>query len=102
MNLRFCLRLRLNPCPFWEKVIEIFAIIILAAALLYALYFLGKKIIQLFRYLAELIRRLREESSWAGDTTGYSDERGAFWTASLRKIYGDALREWLIDSQKRG
>jgi len=82
--------------PFWEKVIEIFAIIILAAALLYALYFLGKKIIQLFRYLAELIRRLREESSWAGDTTGYSDEKESLldWQ-SLRKIYGDALREWL-------
>ena len=83
------------PSPFWEKVTEIMAYAVLLILSAFALFFLAKQLVKLWRRLAAWLKKLMEDG-WAGEHAGYSDEKESLidWQI-IKQSYVDGIREWL-------
>jgi hypothetical protein len=82
--------------PFWEKVTEIMAYAVLLILSAFALFFLAKQLVKLWRRLAAWLKKLMEDGRWAGEHAGYSDEKESLidWQI-IKQSYVDGIREWL-------
>lgn len=85
-----------EPSPFWEMVSTVLGYLALIIAGIGFIFLLGKVLIKLFKFLAELVKRLMSQSNWTGDTYGYVDEKESLidWQA-IKNAYTDNLKEWL-------
>lgn len=85
-----------EPSPFWDAVVQVVGTVILAAALLFAVYFLIKQLIRLCRFLVKKIKELVEGGKWSdGMGLKYDDEKENLldWQV-IRQNYSDSFRNW--------
>jgi hypothetical protein len=82
--------------PFWDMVVLVAGYVIFFVLVIGFVILLGKALINLFRRLKELIKRLMANSSWSGETYGYSEEKENLidWQ-SIRHNYAESVKEWL-------